>query len=82
MFFNKGSDGLEFDNELSIDHKVSKELTQRAAVLVVNSDRHLLFDSEILFSEAVAKSVFVYFLIMAVSQERMGFEGRLANGVG
>jgi hypothetical protein len=82
VLFREGANRLELNDELLIDDKVGNELSQRTAVLVVNSDGHLLFDREAFFPEAVAQGVFINFLIMSVTEEGVSFEGRLTNGVG
>ena len=82
VLIDERPDGFEFNDELMINDKVGQELTQRAAVLVVNGDGNLLLDREAFFPQAVAQGVFVDFLIMTVTEEGMGFEGRLTNDVG
>ncbi len=82
MFIGQSPDCLEFNNELLADHQVGDKFSEWTPVFILNCNWHLLLDAKTLLTESIAQGVFVIFLIVSVTEEGVGFEGRLTNAVG
>jgi hypothetical protein len=82
MLIRERTNRLEFDDEFPVNAEVRREIAQQTAVVVADGNWHLLLNDKVFSPEPIAQRILIDFLIMSVTEEGMGFEGRLTNGVG
>ncbi len=72
--------GLQFDNQLTLDKEIGKELTEQGAIFVKHSQWMLLFDADAPFPKPMDEGIFVDLLEMAMSVITMDRERDFADG--
>jgi hypothetical protein len=79
VFVDQGFDGFEFDDQRILNEEIGEVFAENRAVFIEDVESVLLHDIQALFAKAMGESVFVNFLIVAVTMIFLKGKGRLSQ---
>jgi hypothetical protein len=81
VFIGEALHGFEFDNQTVFNKEIGKIFPEGSAVFIKDIERMLLKSMEILFSQAVGKSILVNLFKVSMPQVSVEVKGCLSNDV-